>query len=114
MFQVRVLSSGSGFARVPNPGSRVPRLRLTETNAIMCSVQFRTFVVAIIVLAFVTGTGGQDLTQATPLTMVSREGRRPIPTTVQGGREVVALDDVAALFRVTVREDTLAGGVTVS
>ena len=89
-------------------------MRHRETNAIMCSVPLRTFVAAIIILAFVAGTGGQDLTQTTPLTMVSREGRRPIPTTAQGGREVVALDDVAALFRVTVREDTLAGGVTVS
>jgi N-acetylmuramoyl-L-alanine amidase len=77
-------------------------------------VPLRTFVVAIIILAFVANTGGQDLTQATPLIMVSREGRRPIPTMVQGGREVVALDDVAGLFRVTVKEDTLAGGVTVS
>jgi N-acetylmuramoyl-L-alanine amidase len=77
-------------------------------------VPLRTLVAAILLLAFVAGTGGQDLTQATPLTLVSREGRRPIPTTVQAGREVVALDDVATLFRVTVKEDTLAGGVTVS
>jgi N-acetylmuramoyl-L-alanine amidase len=79
-----------------------------------CEAVHRTLLVAIIIVASVTGTGGQDLTQATPLTMVSREGRRQIPTTAQGGREVVALDDVAGLFRVTVKEDTLAGGVTVS
>jgi N-acetylmuramoyl-L-alanine amidase len=78
------------------------------------AVPFRTPVTAILILAFVASTGGQDLTPATPLTLVSREGRRPIPTTVQAGREVVALDDVATLFRVTVKEDTLAGGVTVS
>ena len=78
------------------------------------AVQLRTLAVTILILAFVASTGGQDLTQATPLTLVSREGRRPIPTTVQAGREVVALDDVASLFRVTVKEDTLAGGVTVS
>jgi N-acetylmuramoyl-L-alanine amidase len=33
---------------------------------------------------------------------------------MQAGREVVALDDVANLFQVSVKEDTLAGGVTVS
>ncbi len=80
----------------------------------MSLVPLRTVAVTILILAFVASTGGQDLTQATPLTLVSREGRRPIPTTVQAGREVVALDDIASLFRVTVKEDTLAGGVTVS
>jgi N-acetylmuramoyl-L-alanine amidase len=78
------------------------------------AVPLRTLAVTTLILAFVASTGGQDLTQATPLTLVSREGRRPIPTTVQAGREVVALDDLASLFRVTVKEDTLAGGVTVS
>ena len=33
---------------------------------------------------------------------------------MQSGREVVALDDVASLFQVTVKEDALADGVTVS
>ena len=59
-------------------------------------------------------THGQDSAPATPLTLVSREGRRTVPTTLQNGREVVALDDVANLFQVSVKEDALAGGVTVS
>ena len=37
-----------------------------------------------------------------------------MPTSIQNGREVVALDDLATLFQVSVREDALAGGVTVS
>jgi N-acetylmuramoyl-L-alanine amidase len=45
---------------------------------------------------------------------VSREGRRPVPTVVQGGRELVALDDLESLFSVSFREDALAGGVTVA
>ncbi|HET9359271.1 MAG TPA: N-acetylmuramoyl-L-alanine amidase, partial [Vicinamibacterales bacterium] len=49
-----------------------------------------------------------------PLTLVTREGRRPVPTIVQGGRELVALDDLDSLFGVSFREDALAGGVTVS
>jgi N-acetylmuramoyl-L-alanine amidase len=50
----------------------------------------------------------------TPLTLVSREGRRPVPTSVVDGRELVALDDVASLFQVAVKEDTVAGGVALT
>ena len=51
---------------------------------------------------------------AAPFTLVSREGRRPVPTTIANGQELIALDDVASLFQVAVREDTLAGGITVT
>jgi N-acetylmuramoyl-L-alanine amidase len=74
----------------------------------------RLSVVAILILAFVAGTRGQDSSAPTPLTLVSRDGRRTVPTSMQSGREVVALDDVANLFQVAVKEDALAGGVTVS
>jgi N-acetylmuramoyl-L-alanine amidase len=50
----------------------------------------------------------------TPLTLVSRDGRRAVPTTVISGQEFIGLDDVAALFQVTVREDTLTGGLTIT
>ena len=33
---------------------------------------------------------------------------------MNNGQELIALDDVATLFRVTVREDALAGGITVT
>jgi N-acetylmuramoyl-L-alanine amidase len=49
-----------------------------------------------------------------PLTLVSREGRRATPTTIIGGQEFIALDDVATLFQVAVKEDTLARGLTVT
>jgi N-acetylmuramoyl-L-alanine amidase len=51
---------------------------------------------------------------AAPLMLLSRQGRRPVPTILQSGQELIALDDVASLFQVTVKEDPLAGGVTVS
>jgi N-acetylmuramoyl-L-alanine amidase len=70
-------------------------------------------VLAILVLAF-AAPHAQDGAPATPLTLVSREGRRPVPTILQGGRELVALDDLDPLFGVSVREDALAGAVTVS
>ncbi|MBI4886147.1 MAG: N-acetylmuramoyl-L-alanine amidase, partial [Acidobacteria bacterium] len=56
----------------------------------------------------------QGTPPAAPLTLISREGRRPLPTTVVNGQEFIALDDIASLFQVTVREDTLAGGLTVT
>ena len=56
----------------------------------------------------------QGTPPATPLTLQSREGRRAIPTTIVDGQELIALDDVASLFQVSVREDTLAGGLTIT
>jgi N-acetylmuramoyl-L-alanine amidase len=56
----------------------------------------------------------QGTPPAAPLMLLTREGRRPIPTLLQSGQELIALDDVASLFQVAVKEDTLAGGVTVS
>jgi N-acetylmuramoyl-L-alanine amidase len=56
----------------------------------------------------------QGTPPASPLILVSREGRRPVPTTMLSGQELIALDDVASLFGVTVREDALAGGITVT
>lgn len=50
----------------------------------------------------------------TPLTLVTREGRRAVPTVLLSGQELIALDDVAALFQVTVAEDAPTGGVTVT
>jgi len=78
------------------------------------TVRVLTLLVALLVLMLVIPPSAQEVAPATPLTLVSREGRRPLPTTIQGGRELVALDDVASIFQVSVREDTLAGGVTVS
>jgi len=49
-----------------------------------------------------------------PLVLITRDGHRPLPTTLVSGQELVALDDVVSAFQVTVREDTLAGGVTVT
>lgn len=56
----------------------------------------------------------QSTAPASPLTLVTRDGRRPVPTTLINGQEFVALDDLATLFQLTIREDALAGGVTIS
>lgn len=56
----------------------------------------------------------QGAPPASPLILISRDGRRPVPTTVQSGQELIGLDDIATLFQVVVREDAAAGGVTVT
>ena len=65
-------------------------------------------------LLLVSWLHAQGTAPGAPLTLVSREGRRPIATTIANGQELIALDDVAALFKVAVREDTLAGGITIT
>jgi N-acetylmuramoyl-L-alanine amidase len=50
---------------------------------------------------------------ALPFTVVSSDARRPLAASLVGDHVMVALDDLAALFQLTVREDALAGGVTV-
>jgi N-acetylmuramoyl-L-alanine amidase len=62
-------------------------------------------------LAFV---GAQPVPTAAPYTVLSADGRRPLPARVIGGQEMVALDDLATVFQLTVREDSLAGGLTVT
>ena len=69
---------------------------------------------ALLVLVFVSLLDAQGTPPPTPLMLISREGRRPVPTTILSGQELIALDDVASLFQVTVREDTLAGGITLT
>lgn len=51
---------------------------------------------------------------AQPFTVVSPEGRRTLPAAQAGDQWVVSLDDLAALFQLSIREDTLAGGVSVT
>lgn len=48
------------------------------------------------------------------VTIVSAQGRQSIATRQVDGREMVALDDLAQAFQLQVREDPLAGGLTVS
>ncbi|HSC29370.1 MAG TPA: N-acetylmuramoyl-L-alanine amidase [Vicinamibacterales bacterium] len=58
--------------------------------------------------------GAQTPPTGAPYTVFSREGRRPLPARVIGGQEMFALDDLVRLFDLVVREDALAGGLTVT
>jgi N-acetylmuramoyl-L-alanine amidase len=70
--------------------------------------------VIAVVLVLVCGPSAQGTAPASPLTLVTREGRRAVASTILNGQEFIGLDDLAALFTLTVREDALAGGVTVT
>ena len=70
---------------------------------------------AILVLLLTALSQAQGTQSPTaPFSLISREGRRVIPTTIANGRELVALDDVASIFQISSREDALAGGLTVT
>ena len=65
-----------------------------------------------LVAVLATALLGQGQAPA-PLTLVSRDGRRPIPIALVGDQEFVSLDDLAGVFQLMFREDTL-GALTVS
>src|SRR5687767_15275065 len=52
--------------------------------------------------------------QAPTLTVLSREGREPIPIAAINNQEYIAVDDINAAFGTTSREDRLAGGLTIT
>ena len=47
-------------------------------------------------------------------TVLSREGRRPLAVRVISGQEMFAVDELARLFGLALREDTIAGGLTIT
>ena len=52
--------------------------------------------------------------QAPLLTVLSREGRKPLPVTTVNNQEYVAVDDVNTAFQTTSREDRAAGGLVIT
>jgi N-acetylmuramoyl-L-alanine amidase len=52
--------------------------------------------------------------QPSSLRVLSREGLRTLATVTQNNQEHVALDELAQVFGLTVREDQLAGGLTIT
>jgi N-acetylmuramoyl-L-alanine amidase len=71
---------------------------------------------ATLLLALLTSASAAQppVSAAAPYTVVSREGRRPLAARTMSGQEMFALDDLAKLFNVVVREDAAAGGLTVT
>ena len=52
--------------------------------------------------------------QPASLTVLSREGRKPLPLTTINNQDYVAVDDINTVFGTTAREDRLAGGLTIT
>jgi N-acetylmuramoyl-L-alanine amidase len=70
-------------------------------------------ITAIVVLAIAWLLHAQTPTAAS-FTVLSRDGRRPLPITTTNGQDFVAVDDLASIFALTVKEDALAGGFTMT
>lgn len=58
---------------------------------------------ATLIVAGAIHLAGQN--PATSLLVLSRDGRRALPLTVTGSQEMVGLDDLAAMFQLSVREE---------
>ncbi|MCM3879869.1 MAG: N-acetylmuramoyl-L-alanine amidase [Vicinamibacterales bacterium] len=65
-------------------------------------------------LLLASAVSGQAPTTGASLTILSREGRRPLPVVDVQGHQMAGLDDLSNLFQLTIREDSAANAVTVS
>jgi N-acetylmuramoyl-L-alanine amidase len=71
-------------------------------------------VIASLALTLVAGFSFLASAQAPAITVISREGRKPLPVTSINNQDYVAVDDVNTAFQTTSREDRLAGGLTIT
>jgi N-acetylmuramoyl-L-alanine amidase len=74
----------------------------------------RIFVTACAALTLVIALSWLASAQAPSLTVISRDGRKPLPVTPINNQDYIAVDDINAAFGTTSREDRLAGGLTVT
>ena len=80
-------------------------------------MRFHVLVAATVVAATAAPVARQTTPpaqNAAPYTLVTRDGRRALAVERAGGQDMFRLDELAAVFGFTVREDTLAGGLTIS
>lgn len=80
----------------------------------MESVRATTFLLGALLCVPVGDARGQGTPPEAALTLIEASGRRAVPTEIVAGREMIELDEIAAIFGVTIREDTLAGGAIVT
>jgi N-acetylmuramoyl-L-alanine amidase len=69
---------------------------------------------ALVIGALTALSASQAPQTPAPYTVVSPEGRRPLPSRVFSGQEMFAVDDLVRLFNLSVKEDTIAGGLTIT
>lgn len=75
-------------------------------------IVFAVYVFGLVLLA--AAVSGQAPSGPGGLTILSRDGRRPLPVIDIQGRQMIGLDDLSTLFQLTVREDAAAKAVTVT
>jgi N-acetylmuramoyl-L-alanine amidase len=68
----------------------------------------------IAAMLLVAGLAFQAAAQTPVLTVLSRDGRKPIPVSAINNQEYIAVDDVNATFGTTSREDRVAGGLIIT
>ncbi len=65
-------------------------------------------------VCFVLAIALMATAQPASLTVLSRDGRKPLPVIAVNNQEYVAVDDINTVFGTTAREDRLAGGLTIT
>jgi N-acetylmuramoyl-L-alanine amidase len=71
--------------------------------------------VGILMTAVLATIAAQPAAQApAPYTVLMRDGRRTLATRILNGQEMFALDELAKMFDLAIREDTLVGALTVA
>lgn len=71
-------------------------------------------VAASVALTLVAGLSVLVSAQAPSITVVAREGRKPLPVTSINNQDYIAVDDINTAFATTSREDRLAGGLIIT
>lgn len=116
--RLRVIIHPSARRRCGDPGPRPPRLAARRTHQAgrlgVRGLAVLSAAGALLVLA-PSGRGQPaNARPGAPVSILSRDGRQALATTSIGTHEFVSLDEVARLFGLAVREDALAGSLTVS
>jgi N-acetylmuramoyl-L-alanine amidase len=70
--------------------------------------------VLVLVIGLSYMVAGRVSAQAPPITVIARDGRKPLPVTSINNQDYVAVDDINAQFGTSSREDRLAGGLTIT
>src|SRR5918996_757099 len=91
-------------------------MRLTSRRRVGFMPRLRVRAVAALapLVAGIAITAAVQPQGPTPYTVLLRDERRQLTVRTIGGQEMFALDELAKLFDLTVREDALAGGLTVT
>jgi len=80
-------------------------------------VKIRGFCLAACALALLVPASplrAQNLKPASPFTVISREGRRTVQAVVDGEQDMLRVEDLIAVFQLTVREDRGNNALTVT